>query len=416
MRNPYALLSLFAVLHLAACDWGGSAEEALTPNIRTLQGYEKEMVFSSSKFALDLFHQLQKTEAVNQFFSPYSIHQALSMTMNGNEGEVLEEFVRILRYEGMGLEEANKAAKELTQFLMDLDPKVKMSIANAIWYKEEYEIFPPFKETVMNSYRAEVAGLDMLNPQSVNIINQWIENKTEGIIKDMLDQIPPNAVMYLVNAIYFKGDWKYRFPASKTQKEPFHINPHQEVQVNMMQLEDAATFRYFRENNLQYIEIPYSTGQYNMGVIISDGHDLDQELESLTFEKLETWRENAQETNFILKMPKFKMQYKMENMKDDLIEMGLELPFHFHPDNFTRLFSNPTDQLKISRVIHDAFIEVDEKGTEAAAATVVEIIERVSYPPTPSVLTLDKPFLFFIQENHSGAILFMGKLGNPELL
>ena len=110
------------------------------------------------------------------------------------------------------------------------------------------------------------------------------------------------------------------------------------------------------------------------------------------------------------------MKQKMDNMKDDLIEMGLVSPFEYHPDNFTRLFSNPTDDLKISRVIHDAFIEVDEKGTEAAAATVVEIVERTSLPSTPSVITLDKPFVFFIQENHSGAILFMGKLGNPSEL
>ena len=110
------------------------------------------------------------------------------------------------------------------------------------------------------------------------------------------------------------------------------------------------------------------------------------------------------------------MKKKMDNMKDDLMEMGLVTPFNYHSDNFTRLFSNPTGELKISRVIHDAFIEVDEKGTEAAAATVVEILERTSFPSTPTLVTLDKPFVFFIQENHSGAILFIGKLGNPALL
>jgi serine protease inhibitor len=250
----------------------------------------------------------------------------------------------------------------------------------------------------------------------VNVINNWISQQTEGLIQDMIDEIPPNAVMYLVNAIYFKGDWKYSFDADKTQKAPFHVSPSREVEVDMMQLGDAATFHYYSGNNFRYFEIPYSTGQFSMGILTGTNHNLDDALDQLSFENLETWREQATETNFILKMPKFKMRKKMENMKEDLIDMGLEKPFYFHPENFTLLFENPHDELKISRVIHDAFIEVDEVGTEAAAATVVEIVERVSLPPGPTLITLDQPFLFFIQEKHSGAILFMGKLGNPELL
>lgn len=413
--KKWTLLFLFiAVGGFVSCDWGGGDEnELITPNIRTLQAYEKEMVFANTKFALDLFHQLEKTGLENTFYSPYSIHQALSMTMNGNEGRVLDEFIEILRFEGMTTEEANKAAEELTQFLLAVDPKVKIAIANAIWYKEGYHVYPPFKEAAEKHYRAVVDPLDMSNPQSVNIINNWIENQTQGIIKDMLDNIPANAVMYLVNAIYFKGDWKYQFPTNKTAKEPFFVTPTQQIEVDMMQLEKAAAFRYYSDEELQYIEIPYSTGQYNMGILTGFDHDLDTHMESLTFDNLEKWRASASEINFILKMPKFKMKQKMDNMKDDLMEMGLVSPFEYHPDNFSLLFSNPTDDLKISRVIHDAFIEVDEKGTEAAAATIVEIVERTSFPSTPSVITLDKPFVFFIQENHSGALLFMGKLGNP---
>jgi serine protease inhibitor len=417
MKNSIFLISFTIAGLLTSCDWGSSdGDEIITPNIRTLQAYEKEMVFANSKFAIDLFHQLEKAGLENTFYSPYSIHQALSMTMNGNEGKVLDEFVDILRLKGLSVEEANKAAEELTEYLLSVDPKVKMSIANAIWYREGYQVYPPFRETAIRHYRAVVDPLDMANPQSVNIINNWIENQTQGIIKDMLDFIPANAVMYLVNAIYFKGDWKYQFPTGKTRKEPFFVKPNQQVEVNMMQLEKAATFRYYSDGALQYIEIPYSTGQYNMGIVTASDHNLDAHMESLTFDTLEEWRERANETNFILKMPKFKMKQKMDDMKEDLMAMGLVAPFYFHPDNFTRLFSNPTDDLKISRVIHDAFIEVDEKGTEAAAATVVEIIERTSSPSTPSVFTLDKPFVFFIQENHSGAVLFMGKLSNPALL
>jgi serine protease inhibitor len=385
-------------------------------NLRTLASYETELANSSTKFALDLFAQLNKVDEPNQFYSPYSIHQALSMTMNGNEGDVLKEFVDLLRYEGMSMQDANRGTKELTEFLLKVDPKVRLAIANAIWYKQEYQVQPPFKQTARDYYKAEIAGLDMLNPNSVNIINNWIAQQTNNLIRDMLDKIPSNAVMYLVNAIYFKADWKYQFDASKTKKEPFYPSPGNSVQVDMMDLYQRATFRSYFGQNYRYFEIPYSTGQYSMGILYAPDGNLDQVSGFLNFQNLEMWRKDAKESNFILKMPKFKLRQKMENMAEDLMDMGLVKPFSFHPDNFTKLFSNPTDDLKISRVIHDALIEVDEKGSEAAAATIVEMVEKVSAPSFPITIVLDKPFIFFIQEKHSGAILFMGKLGDPSKL
>ncbi len=385
-------------------------------NLRTLATYEKELANSSTKFALDLFAQVNDPDEPNQFYSPYSIHQALSMTMNGNEGEVLQEFVDLLRYEGMSLDDANRGSKELTEFLLQVDPKVKLAIANAIWYKQEYQVQVPFKNTARDYYNAEIAGLDMRNPNSVNIINNWIAQKTNNLIKDMLDEIPSDAVMYLVNAIYYKADWKYQFVASKTKKENFYPSPGNAVQVDMMDLDKPSAFKSYYGDAYHYFEIPYSTGQFSMGILYDEQGDLDQLSQYLNLGNLEMWRQNAQERNFILKMPKFKMKYKMANMKDDLMDMGLVRPFSFHAENFTKLFSNLTGDLKISRVIHDAFIEVDEKGSEAAAATIVEVVELTSMPSGPRTLVLDKPFIFFIQEKHSGAILFMGKLGDPSKL
>jgi serpin B len=232
----------------------------------------------------------------------------------------------------------------------------------------------------------------------------------------MLDQVSPQAAMYLVNAIYFKADWKYRFNASNTQKAPFKVSPTQEVEVDMMRMDEPTTLRYFRTDDLEYLEIPYSTGQYTMGVITSSEFDLDKKLQDFSFQDLEYWREQARDANFILQMPKFKMRYKMEKMNEYLIAMGLEKPFKPSPLNFTKLFTNPTEPMFISRVIHDAIIEVDEQGSEAAAATVVEVELTSIAPGEPGIFKLDKPFVFLIQEKQSGAILFMGKLGNPSLL
>jgi len=301
--------------------------------------------------------------------------------------------------------------------LLQVDPKVKISIANGIWYKKQYNVKTPFRETAQQYYGAEIAPLDMQDPNSVNVINNWIEQRTNNLIKEMLDNIPGNAVMYLVNAIYFKADWKYQFVASKTQRKPFYPAAGKTVQVDMMDLEKAASFKIYRDNEMTYLEIPYSSGQYTMGVLLNRDGEIDKAAEKLTVENLANWKANSRESNLILKMPKFKLRQKMDNMKADLEAMGLVQPFNYHPENFTQLFENPTDALKISRVIHDAFIEVDEKGSEAAAATVVEVVERFSsLPSSPPELILDKPFIFFIQEAHSGAILFMGKLGDPSLL
>ncbi|WP_209329257.1 serpin family protein [Lunatimonas salinarum] len=414
--KSYIPLLIFALIGVWSCV---PKEDVLvgpvTANIRELAVQEQQLSDANTKFALKLFEQIvQRNPDNNLFISPYSVHQALSMTMNGNQGSVLEEFKALLEVEDLGLEEANQAAKDLTAFLLGLDPQVNLAIANAIWYKQEYQVQPPFKQTARDYYKAEIAPLDMWDPNSVNIINNWIAQQTHNLIRDMLDHIPSNAVMYLVNAIYFKADWTYNFPKANTKKEKFYPKPGQEVMVDMMSLGEPATFNFYQTSDYGYIEIPYSSGQFSMGILYGYDGNTEELTKRLTMDNLVLWREQVREWNVILKMPKFKFSHKIPNMADDLIALGLVTPFGFHSDNFTKLFSNPTDELKISRVIHEALIEVDEKGTEAAAATIVEVIERVSFPPSgPFTLVLDKPFVFFIQEKHSGAILFMGKLENP---
>jgi serine protease inhibitor len=162
----------------------------IEPNLRALSLSEEKLSEANTHFAINLFQQLGASpESKNIFFSPYSIHQALAMTMNGNEGEVLQEFIQILQMEGMSLEEANQAVKGLTTFLLEVDAKVKLNIANGIWYKEGYQVKPPFKAASQKYFQAEVASLDMFNPNSVNIINNWIANQTNNLIREMLDFI-----------------------------------------------------------------------------------------------------------------------------------------------------------------------------------------------------------------------------------
>src|SRR5690606_7658297 len=300
MKNQ--LLPIFILsIWVASVSCSPEGEQApLEPNLRTLEIHETKTVNASTEFAIDLFHQLNKSGRINQFYSPYSIHMALSMTMNGNEGEVFEEFLNFLRFEDQTRDEANKGAKELTEFLLEVDPRVQLAITNAIWYRQDYQVQAAFKKLSEQFYNAEVAGIDVADPKSVRIINDWIENQTKGRIKDMLDQVPADAVMYLVNAIYYKADWRYPFDAAKTAKEAFLI----------------WIFEYYV---FQYIDIPYSTGQYSMGILLPHDYDLSVVEDHLTSDNLSLWRSQAVEQNMILKMPKFKLKQKIENLRDDLI-------------------------------------------------------------------------------------------------
>lgn len=385
-------------------------------NLRALSVSEKELSDAGQNFSFDLFKEVQKEGAPNLFFSPYSIQLAMAMAMNGNDGEVLEEYLKALRFDGMNVEEANKAAKEFTAFLRQVDPRVKIKIANSIWYHQKYQVKVPFRQKMENYYQAEITGLDFLNPQSVNTINNWIERNTQGLIRDMIDGIAPDDVMLLVNAIYFKGDWRYQFDKNLTKKEPFYMEGGRSVMVDMMSTGKASTIKRRGTAHSTYIEIPYSTGQYTMGIILPHEDKMAEAEKDFTLENLKEWRANSIETNAILKMPKFKMSYKLETLIENFKDLGLKTPFADDIRNFRLLFDSDK-KFYISDIAHEALLEVDEKGTEAAAATVVTV-STLSLNPAPQIfeLVLDRPFLFFIQEKHSGAIMFMGKLSDPSLL
>lgn len=384
-------------------------------NLRPMTVSETEMVQSNAEFAIRFFQEMEKENLNNFFTGPFSIHQALSMAMNGNEGEILQEYLDVLAYHGLSKEEANQAVKSLTTYLKEVDPKVKVNIANGIWYREGLSVQVPFKSAMETYYDANISALDFNEPNAHQVINNWIASQTNDLIKNMLDGIPREAVMYLVNAIYFKGDWKYQFDPQKTKKEPFYPENGPTIQVDMMESKGKVGLNIGGNAKVNYLEIPYSTGQYQMAIIQPQSGPLSSIISEITAENLALWSENARESSVILKMPKFKMKHKENDLRAKLENMGLVIPFSPNSDNFTKIFEGTFPPMLISRVIHEALIEVDEKGTEAAAATIIEI-GVTSMPSGPTIITLDKPYYFLIKEKSSGAILFMGKLGNPSLL
>ena len=381
------------------------------PEIRTLSSDEQEIVKASNEFAMNMLSEINAThENQNVFISPFSISTALSMTLNGANGETKEAIKGVIGLENLSDETINQTYKDLVTYIYGLDKGVTLNIANSTWYKQELTVHSSFEDLLRTFYSAEVRAADFKNPATVDLINGWIENETNGKIRDMLDVIPAEAVMYLINAIYFKANWSVKFAPAKTENRDFTLMDGSVVQVPTMYA-DAVTFwsSYDNEKKLQLIDIPYGNGAYGFTIIIPDDPSLiNQVVNEFTIADMEEMLEDTSESTLEVYLPKFKIEFK-DVLNDYLKSMGMGIAFTAQSD-LSRLFEEDLE-LAISSVIHQSFLEVNETGSEAAAATVVEI-EVTSLPP---VMRVDQPFLFFIRERNSNTILFSGKLIDPQI-
>ena len=380
------------------------------PDLRPITAGEQNVIESANDFSFDIFSKINTGEPdKNLFISPLSISTALSMTANGAMGETKQGIKSALHQDDASDKEINEAYKTLATYLTNLDPKVIMQLANSNWYKDQYHIKENFKAILQEYYDAEVRAADFDNPDTKNLINGWIENKTNGKIKNMIDQIPADAVMYLINAIYLKATWQYQFDKKKTEPKNFTLANGAVVKTPMMYSDGVKANAYFHQD-YQFVEIPYGNGQFVFSIIMpSESEKIDDFITGLNVEKYRNLIDNADTGTFKVYLPKFKIEYKI-TLNDILASMGMAQSFGGDAD-FSELFMEDLS-LFISRVLHQSFLEVDEEGTEAAAATVVEI-SVTSIGSQPSVIYIDKPFAFFIRERHSNAILFAGKLLNP---
>jgi serpin B len=303
--------------------------------------------------------------------------------------------------------EVNESYKDLMGQLVTLDENVEFSIANSIWYKLGYNVLVEFIATNQEYFDAAVEELDFSDPGAVDVINGWIENKTNGKIRDMLDYIPGDAVMYLINAIYFNATWKYRFDKDKTFEDDFNLEGGGTFRTDFMQVE--GDFNVTSQDDFSAVELPYGDSAFSMVVMLPhEGVSTTDLVEEMNAEHWNTWFSSSYLSGVIVQLPRFKYGFK-SLLNKPLVNLGLGVAFGGGAD-----FSNitPMADLYISRVIHQTFIDVKEEGTEAAAATIVEIREY-SMPSGPALIKFDRPFLYVIRENSTGAILFMGKVGKP---
>jgi serpin B len=331
------------------------------------------------------------------------------MTYNGSATTTREAMEATLKLEGLTEEEINDGYKSIIDQLLDLDPRVIMQIANSIWYREGFQVEEEFINTNKEHFYAVVRSLDFSQPDAVDIINQWVSDHTNELIEEIIDMIPAEAVMYLINAIYFKGTWTYEFDPEDTRPELFYPASGASFQAAAMYQE--TKLNYFSNNLFQLVELPYGDQKYSMLVFLPSGeHSCSDILAELNNDNWNNWTNNLAETNIYLQLPKFKFEtFKLLN--EPLSRMGMEIAFTGSAD-FTRI--NQAGNLFISRVLHKTYIDVNEEGTEAAAVTAVEISLTSAGGSHLTHFIADKPFLFVIRENSTGSILFMGRLSQPE--
>ncbi len=370
---------------------------------------DQGLVGSNIDFAFNIFGRLiMEDSGQNVFISPLSILLALAMTYNGAVGDTNLAIADAMEFSGMDMEELNQGFSDLMISVLNGDPDVQINIANSIWPRLGFDPEEDFIDINRKYYSSEVNELDFSDPGAVNTINGWIEDATEEKIKKMLIKIPPDAVMYLINAIYFKGDWTYPFEEESTSDKDFDLEDGSKKLVPMMHMTEH--FDYMAGDGFGAVRLPYGEEEkFSMYIVLPDeGLAIDGILEGFDGDSWNNLGSRMSDMEVRLAMPKFKMEYGVKLLNDVLTDLGMGIAFGPEAD-----FSGINPDIFISKVMHKAVIEVNEKGSEAAAATIVEMVESAMPAGEIIEFIVDRPFFFVIADDRSGAILFMGKVVEP---
>jgi serpin B len=367
---------------------------------------------ANNQFNLDLYKNLIQKEKSNIFFSPYSIFSAMAMVYEGALGKTAEEIKAVFHFP-----ETNILRNNFYELYSKLNQKGKdfeLKTVNALWLQKDYPFLSSYLALLEKYYGGKARNLDFVNEteKSRQIINQYIEEETNKKIKNLIpeDSISPMTRLVLTNAIYFKGVWLWNFDEKMTNNEKFFIRPDFSVEVPVMNMPpEEAEFNYYEDETVQVLELPYKGGKIMMIVvlprqILSDRNLLSFES-SLTEEKLKAYQTKMEKTKLdAIALPKFKLRTNYF-LNENLIDLGMPTAFSERAD-----FSKITGKkdFSISTVIHQAFVEVDEKGTEAAATTAAFIFESMG-----KIFRADHPFLFYILDKETGTILFFGRVVDP---
>ena len=390
-----------------------TAPRPITALPRTLSAAETGLISADNRFAFSLFGEIarQASPDSNLFISPLSAAMALAMAYNGAAGTTQAEMQQVLALQGMTLDDVDRSYRSLIGLLRGLDPQVAFTLANSVWYDRDPSYAPTqdFLTATRTYFAARVESLDFGSPTAASTINGWVSEQTHGKIPTIVpDPIPPDVVAYLINAIYFKGSWTAQFDKSLTKPGAFRLASGGAASVPMMTHGRTVRVGYGRADGVTLLDLAYGGQAFSMTIALpQDPGGIDSLVQGLTEERWNRWIAGLDSGSYEVVMPKFTLTYGL-SMNDVLIALGMPSAFcGSAATDFTRM--NPTGALCISSVRHKAFVDVNEEGTEAAAATSVEI----GLTSLPASLMVDRPFVFAIRERLSGTILFLGRVMNP---
>jgi serpin B len=413
LRRLLPLSILWIAVACADTSGPGGAPPEITALPRQLSTHEEAVIAASNTFGFNLLREVDRTFAdSNVFLSPLSASMALGMTMNGAVGTTFTEMRAALGFGGQSYDELNAAYESLIALLLDLDPRVDFQIANAIFYRLAFgsAIEPAFLDDARAHFDAEVRGLDFGAPDAVTTVNDWAKTHTNGKIPRVIGEIRDEIVMLLMNAIYFKGDWRAGFAPSDTRNLPFTTSRGTEISTPTMYRKGGFRLRQ-AAGGATVVELPYGGDAFVMTILLpAQGAPINTVAAGLDAAGWSQLTRNLQDSELELFLPKFKLAWE-DTLNDELKAMGMREAFIGDVADFSRMSRTHGPHLYISFVKQNSFVDVNEVGTEAAAVTTV----GVGVTSLPPQVRIDRPFLFAIRERLSGTILFLGKIVEPKV-
>jgi len=373
-----------------------------------------ELPFAHNAFGFSVLQELlKKNDDSNIVISPTSITLALSMTYNGASESTKLSMANTLKINKIDIKKLNEDSALLIKLLSNPDPQVTLSFANSIWYRKGISFLPEFLSTNKTYFNAEIQSLDFSLPSASDTINAWVSKNTKGKIPTIVEKpIDSSIIMYLINAIYFYGSWTHEFDPTLTQMKPFTLPDNSKIQHLLMK-QTQNDYLYQETNTFQAIQLPYGKNKQLSMIIMLPKTSLTTFLRQLTHTTWNSWMKSFSEMEGTVLLPKFKIEYKT-SLKNTLLALGMVPAFSSETANFSGM--RKQKDLVISDVIHKTFIDVNEKGTEAAAATAVVMMKTsMAEPKKTFLMEVNKPFFFAITDTQSSEILFMGVIKNPAM-
>ena len=402
------LLSLVEVLRAKQLVSGATSMAQLSSSVEaSTPVVNAKLIAANTRLSFKLFSEILKQQPdQNIFISPASIAIALAMTYNGAQGQTQQAMAQTLELQGMSLEEVNQANAALRATLTNPDPKVQLFLANSLWARQEISFNREFQEKNQTFYGAKITALDFNDPRVSSIINNWVNQSTKGKIDQIIDnkEITPNTILFLLNAIYFKGLWTTEFDKTKTRELPFRLsNGTQKPHPIMFR---QSEYQYYTNELFQAVSLPYGQGRFSLYIFLPQKNiDLKTFYKNLKPDNWEQWMNQFMPKQLLLGLPRFRLKYGLE-LSNTLKPLGMEIAFDENRANFRGLTPLPA---YISKVKHNTFFEVNEEGSEASGATSVQIATRGLSPQ----LIVDRPFFCAIRDNQTKSILFMGSVVEP---